>query len=1044
MAFSRNELGESSFTSADIFSAFSRKPSFTDLVFAEASTKVSLHNAKTGLEVSISGVRVSLGGLRASLGQVNEAKASKVSLFSAKSALEQLIDLRATQVSLGNVQSQITELVGGAPEALDTIHELAGQVSLYATKVSLSAQSEFMTSLFSTKASLGLSEQALEGLINLRATQVSLGTAVVSIGSLNTRLTSLEDNNGGVSLGSITSRLDILEAGGTQHDGTPAETVDVNWTNLSEINLSGEKIINGSFDPPVIALGVDVEVIVQWTNGGKTASVGEIYTVDLVQSNGGMRLAGNGQSLFISATQLSINVVALHPWALTPSYNLPTPTQTPPPNGWAYEEFAVDIEVKWIGSSTGNHTQGNIYQANAFRPAWTNYSGNIRIKNDSDNYGWVGNNRGTDWEVVTRLPAGWDFNSFSPGTLNESELINGVITGVGGAVSIEQTFPTPLAVGTKIVVKATREDTQSGSNVKFQHIKVNGNAEGTNIDIPFADGYAEYEVVNNSMAGIRIGTNHGNNKVSEISVFQGAMSGGTVEATANTLAKISGANAWNAGASSSQSIPAGHDGYFQFQYGGTGSVKIGLTYEDDSFDHIIEPSKFSLQIGNNGGITTSGYNSGTGFAPPGTRIRIRHYSADNQIQFQRKQTIYSQLPNFALPSTPNSGHATNFNFSALERPLVIALQTVNGMTLGGAYRMHQYNTSNGNADIYDFDGTRLQWIGERGAKWEVAEEAGEDYVTFHTPDELTTNAPLFLDTSLFHAGSSQINDMVAFIGTPSASTPTTNITQENSADILQLQADLAAALARIQTLESHEHEEAEEAEPGFKITIIDTKSNILARTGDAVGTIAFATDTKDIYVYNTTGFDKWSSYEDDIPSYTCTTTSVVSQLQYATGDEAPLFDSNNVAQWGTVVGSAFDGVLTGTAGTDGWYAYDQAYAQIHGFNQGYKTSGVVGQSFPTPQVVTQYRMYPWPYADRSVDARNWVFEASNDNFTTAVTLDTQTNQQFTLNTWRDYNIVNTTAYSQYRLRVTLNNGSSGYLVVQEIELLGCDVSNATL
>jgi hypothetical protein len=103
-----------------------------------------------------------------------------------------------------------------------------------------------------------------------------------------------------------------------------------------------------------------------------------------------------------------------------------------------------------------------------------------------------------------------------------------------------------------------------------------------------------------------------------------------------------------------------------------------------------------------------------------------------------------------------------------------------------------------------------------------------------------------LDTSLYDLGS-QINDMIAFIGTPSASTPTTNITQENSADILQLQTDLAAALARIQTLESHEHEEEI---PLFKITITDTRANILAREGDAVGTIAYVDDTNDMYVFD--------------------------------------------------------------------------------------------------------------------------------------------------------------------------------------------------
>jgi hypothetical protein len=51
---------------------------------------------------------------------------------------------------------------------------------------------------------------------------------------------------------------------------------------------------------------------------------------------------------------------------------------------------------------------------------------------------------------------------------------------------------------------------------------------------------------------------------------------------------------------------------------------------------------------------------------------------------------------------------------------------------------------------------------------------------------------------------------------------------------------------------------------GFVITIntLD-KAAILAMSDVPIGTVAWATDTHDIYVYNTTGFDKWGSYEDN-------------------------------------------------------------------------------------------------------------------------------------------------------------------------------------
>ena len=51
--------------------------------------------------------------------------------------------------------------------------------------------------------------------------------------------------------------------------------------------------------------------------------------------------------------------------------------------------------------------------------------------------------------------------------------------------------------------------------------------------------------------------------------------------------------------------------------------------------------------------------------------------------------------------------------------------------------------------------------------------------------------------------------------------------------------------------------------PNLRISIQDTEANILARTGDAAGTMAFGTDTNNLYIANTEGFDSWSSIEDN-------------------------------------------------------------------------------------------------------------------------------------------------------------------------------------
>ena len=51
---------------------------------------------------------------------------------------------------------------------------------------------------------------------------------------------------------------------------------------------------------------------------------------------------------------------------------------------------------------------------------------------------------------------------------------------------------------------------------------------------------------------------------------------------------------------------------------------------------------------------------------------------------------------------------------------------------------------------------------------------------------------------------------------------------------------------------------------GLSIEIFDKEANILSRVGDPIGTIAFATDTFQIMVLNTEGFDTWSSQDHEI------------------------------------------------------------------------------------------------------------------------------------------------------------------------------------
>ena len=546
----------------------------------------------------------------------------------------------------------------------------------------------------------------------------------------------------------------IVNLGGQTPPPTGNFTIEpVTWTNLTEINLSGEKLSNISFDPPPLGLGVDVEVIVQWINGGKTASVGQIYTIDLVQSTGGMRLTGNGQSLFASAAQLTTNVVALHPWESNSSYSLPTGTNgtNAPPNGWSWEEFVIDLRVKWVGSSTNNHTEGNVYQANAYRPAWTNYSGNIRIKNDSDNYGWVGNNRGTDWEVVERAPYQWATSSSI--RVDQSKLAQGIIKGDGGAVSIQQIFSNPIASGTKLVAKVTRADTNENGTVHVSTLRANGTPYGSNRNVPFADGYVEFETTETTY-GLRLSTAHGNREVSSVSLFQGEVSGGSVQTfTGGSIEKISGAGSYNAGASSVQKIDGQKDGYVQFQIGhATNSLKIGLVNQDHDFE-VDAPWKMNFGGGHVDMAAPfiadhTSYESGDWF-------RIRHYSQSNEVEFQKRQIVYGHDTSFVFATASGS----NYAYPSDQRPLVIALLTQSGLTIGQYYRVHAVRASDQALHLKDLDGNSVGWHkGVRGSRFEVVEELGEDYVTFYTHPVLSNGGDLYVDT-VFHAVGARLNDV---------------------------------------------------------------------------------------------------------------------------------------------------------------------------------------------------------------------------------------------------------------------------------------------
>lgn len=354
--------------------------------------------------------------------------------------------------------------------------------------------------------------------------------------------------------------------------------------------------------------------------------------------------------------------------------------------------------------------------------------------------------------VTNNAPTNW---TVSNGSLNQTKLAEGIIKGSGGHVSIQQIFPQNIASGTKLIVKVTSND-----DIKFIPIKGNGQSDLDNdFTVLGSDGYAEH-TTQTIVSGFKVSTVNGLREFSSISIFQGEVSGGTVQVYAGGgLEKISGANGWNAGASSVQKIDGNSDGYVQFQWA-KNSLEVGLAYTDDDYAQNIEP--YFLRFYSGGRTVASGGYDEASFATVGDWFRVRHYASSNQVHFQKKGTVYVDDADFCLSQTcglmPNNGHANDHTFATADRPLIKAIETVNGLTAGEYYRIHAVNTNSGNTRIYTTAGVQVGWMTGRGTNWEVQKEAGQDYVTFQTANTLSNGSDLYIDTSFYHV-ESRINDV---------------------------------------------------------------------------------------------------------------------------------------------------------------------------------------------------------------------------------------------------------------------------------------------
>jgi len=222
---------------------------------------------------------------KVSLGSAVSISATKTSLGAAITALTDLANTRATQVSLGNVQSQLTDVIGDAPAAIDTIHELADALK----------DNEDVLDLYATQVSLG--NYATQVSLGNYATQVSLGNyAPVDDPTFTTGITTPKidiQSNGTIQgkdiVGNNTLRLRTIGGSDLSIEPEGAGIVQVS----TDINLAAGKefLVNG------VAIG---------NHTGLYSLLGHVHTeyadAPLFESKTADFNAGSGRTYFVDTS----------------------------------------------------------------------------------------------------------------------------------------------------------------------------------------------------------------------------------------------------------------------------------------------------------------------------------------------------------------------------------------------------------------------------------------------------------------------------------------------------------------------------------------------------------------------------------------------------------------------------------------------------------------------------------------------------------------------------------------------------------------------
>jgi len=163
---------------------------------------------------------------------------------------------------------------------------------------------------------------------------------------------------------------------------------------------------------------------------------------------------------------------------------------------------------------------------------------------------------------------------------------------------------------------------------------------------------------------------------------------------------------------------------------------------------VFDP--YQMHVRSNGAVRPgNGSITSTGFVTSGDWMRIRHYSTNNQIQYQKRQLVEKENP--TVPVQVGQRIKILYNFttgSGVEFKTSMNMITVSAISGAGQPQFFKAGTG---------ESAYMSTVLPRGTYWEVIEDV-EDYVTFYTDTNPTSGADLIIDTTFFHIGG-RFNDV---------------------------------------------------------------------------------------------------------------------------------------------------------------------------------------------------------------------------------------------------------------------------------------------